>query len=1088
MDNYFIILDLFLIFCLFLTMIVAMFRGFKKSLIRFLSLLAASILLFIFINPFTNYIKDVKIDLSIIERVVDLPDELVEEKQSMSSIVNYGVGELLYQGDEDMKEDSQTATFILSISTMIIKIIVYISSLGLVWILQLIFRLILRIILGKQKRAKPLLGVAVGFAHYILIFILIFLPLLGTTSLISQIITDVDTYVNEIDEGAVDLSEITYYTNQYENTITKKIIFKPITKLFCKNKEISFDAQYVGNALSFKVDDTKVKFIDEYILVKDAVPSIIKVVSVINEFNNQESQVIDLSKISDEEIQNVSNLLRNSKLIRTVIPVAMEIAIYNLQENSTDYAEILVSLSELNWDNELTSIADLIDVLQEHNDLQITLGDLNAIITSNGVINLVEDFSSQAFNLSFITDIALPVAVMSIEEDFANNEFAEYEIDFSLLKDINWKTDGPTLISSLLNIYRSYLSLDTKDLDIKILLDNEKLPEFINTLFDELNKSIIVTDKVLPIVMQCLVAKLETNEELKDFNINFNDFKNINWKDNLPSIKQVLVDVVNAYQTLDVDLDNIKPILRNTLLQQELDQVVNSILNCQIVTDYFLPTVMNKLIDKVADESFVQDFDIDFETLKLTDWKSELRVLTDVLIELLNVYQQSNFRRKNWTKIIDDPNLNKYINDVVEVSMKSTVLKEQILPCLANKVSAYIDSNELSMDISFVKDLITKDTIIDLLNNDVDNIVNILRNLKAMDILENDGSFSLTNSNHQKQFIDMIKTIFNLSIIEGKEEQILKSIMNITKLEETLQNVNITLDYKNVTNWDQEIGVICNIFESIMGLTDDITNIDFSTLLKISETEEDKIKLAELIEQIGSSKLIGNSIYDLIEFTVKEVSPDYSIIISNESKDFIENVTGWKQETLHLLNLFDRIESISADENYKELDADQIKEIMLYCAECEITTLVFGTVLNEIFKDVVDHDFTKREVLKADAEIVYNTIKLANIVSEPTFDLNDKEATKDLVDTITNLAQNEQSLELTNQLLGNIIDETSDVNYTKEDIEEAASVVNDIIESYQNSENQDEFDLSNLSQEDLEKVENSKLGKLILGFFFKEKE
>ena len=90
-----------------------------------------------------------------------------------------------------------------------------------------------------------------------------------------------------------------------------------------------------------------------------------------------------------------------------------------------------------------------------------------------------------------------------MEENFANNEFAEYEISFSSLKDINWKTDGPTLISSLLNIYRSYLSLDAKDLDVKVLLDNEKLPEFINTLLSGIDfstsiiESIKVTEKGL---------------------------------------------------------------------------------------------------------------------------------------------------------------------------------------------------------------------------------------------------------------------------------------------------------------------------------------------------------------------------------------------------------------------------------------------------------------------------------------------------------------------------------------------------------------------------------------------------------------
>ena len=97
-------------------MIITLIRGFKKSLIRFLSLLAASILLFVFINPVTNRIKDVEFDISIIEKVVDLPDDLTEEKQSVSSLVNYGVSELLFDGSNEMKENSKTASLILSAS------------------------------------------------------------------------------------------------------------------------------------------------------------------------------------------------------------------------------------------------------------------------------------------------------------------------------------------------------------------------------------------------------------------------------------------------------------------------------------------------------------------------------------------------------------------------------------------------------------------------------------------------------------------------------------------------------------------------------------------------------------------------------------------------------------------------------------------------------------------------------------------------------------------------------------------------------------------------------------------------------------
>ena len=65
-------------------------------------------------------------------------------------------------------------------------------------------------------------------------------------------------------------------------------------------------------------------------------------------------------------------------------------------------------------------------------------------------------------------------------------------------------------------------------------------------------------------------------------------------------------------------------------------------------------------------------------------------------------------------------------------------------------------------------------------------------------------------------------------------------------------------------------------------------------------------------------------------------------------------------------------------------------------------------------------------------------------------------------------------------------DENKEFDYTKDDIKDAAEVINDIIDVYQNSENQDEFDLENLPEEELEKLENSELGKLILELFFGE--
>ena len=92
--------------------------------------------------------------------------------------------------------------------------------------------------------------------------------------------------------------------------------------------------------------------------------------------------------------------------------------------------------------------------------------------------------------------------------------------------------------------------------DINVLLQNELLLNFIETLFDELNESSIVTEKLLPLVMRVVVSKLKENADYSDLDIDFDEFKEIKWNENLPSIKEVLLTIVTAYQELEINPDN----------------------------------------------------------------------------------------------------------------------------------------------------------------------------------------------------------------------------------------------------------------------------------------------------------------------------------------------------------------------------------------------------------------------------------------------------------------------------------------------------------------------------------------------------
>ena len=123
--------------------------------------------------------------------------------------------------------------------------------------------------------------------------------------------------------------------------------------------------------------------------------------------------------------------------------------------------------------------------------------------------------------------------------------------------------------------------------------------------------------------------------------------------------------------------------------------------------------------------------------------------------------------------------------------------------------------------------------------------------------------------------------------------------------------------------------------------------------------------------------------------------------------------------------------------------------------------------------------------MKSSSDVVYNAIVVASLVQDNTLDLNNTEVTDTLISSIKNIAESEENIELSNQIINDIIGNETHVEYTQKDISDAADVVESIIETYQNSTDQDNFDLDNLSEEDLEKLESSALAKTILEKLFK---
>ena len=343
----------------------------------------------------------------------------------------------------------------------------------------------------------------------------------------------------------------------------------------------------------------------------------------------------------------------------------------------------------------------------------------------------------------------------------------------------------------------------------------------------------------------------------------------------------------------------------------------------------------------------------------------------------------------------------------------------------------------------------------------------------------------LVSEESQIRFDKVIKKVFDLSVVEGKEETIFKSIIGIINIEETLAEYSITLNYEKVSDWDTEVDYMCTIFKNAMSITGGLDNLDFSSLLTDVRTDEEKTMIAEIVAAIGYSDVFGDSIYTILDTVSTNIDPNCDIELTNEEKHLIEEVNGWNFEAMHLLTLVEKIENVDLDKQYEDLDADSVKELMIYSSESVITTKVLGTVLNNIFVGVVNQDFTDQSVMKSSSDVVYNAIVVASLVQDNTLDLNNTEVTDTLVSSIKNIANSEENIELSNQIINDIIGNETPIEYTSTDISDAADVVGSIIETYQNTADQDNFSLDDLSEEDLEKLESSALAKTILEKLFK---
>lgn len=452
------------------------------------------------------------------------------------------------------------------------------------------------------------------------------------------------------------------------------------------------------------------------------------------------------------------------------------------------------------------------------------------------------------------------------------------------------------------------------------------------------------------------------------------------------------------------------------------------------------------------------------------DWNNEISTLFDALVDVLDIFG-TNFDNLDF-EILKESLLNseEKIEQFVSSISKSKIVRSivvQILPDLIKQNEA-LPEDILNFFTTEKMELLKNQSVFE---KEMKLILSVINNIMELDLTDLE-SFTITEDNKvllKETLTKLLDSVF----IKDNEEELFRLFVDKTSFATILEENSITLDYENVTNWQNELTTSIDI---VLGFASIATDEGFALedLFEGNMSEEKIDEVAKLFDNVGKSELFKGVIYDLID------NIEYDIEITDQDKQLIEE-SGYGNEIRLLLKTIGDAKELLESEDLSTLKGSDVEAIMLKASDGIITSKVVGTILetalgpNGLDINPVDengnpkYDFSNPTVLKEQASNIANLIDLANNINN--FDINDASTVTDITEALKKLEDNSLASDTLKEITGVDVD-LKDIN-----IEEEATLIEDVYQEYTNASNKDEFIPS---EETIQKIEESELASKIL--------
>ncbi len=359
---------------------------------------------------------------------------------------------------------------------------------------------------------------------------------------------------------------------------------------------------------------------------------------------------------------------------------------------------------------------------------------------------------------------------------------------------------------------------------------------------------------------------LETNtEKSSSFILNAGDDEDYNiferYMDNffVVSMNSTKVKIIKEYYNFRPFIPTIAKLASkdkglSDISSEDFNTLINVLTNTDM-KEIIIPVALEFGIAKGTFEK--NDIEITNQDIHDLNWGKEIEYLDEFLESLKDTYQLYEKYQNNLKQILGDEKFSPVITKNIEELFKMSLIKTYG-PDLANKA---LDKSLENMDQSTAKDLLEMVTFTEKLIDDIKILCDSAYDLYWLGFIDKEIKPDFNQEKTTNAVNDLVNGIFDLSFIKDNEPKIIDLICDLLKLEEYLEETEISFDE---VNWEEEPTSLANIIIEYGKLFNgkDLTKFDIDQICEGDFTS--------LVDAICNSDLVVHVIIPAVNKLLKD--------------------------------------------------------------------------------------------------------------------------------------------------------------------------------------------------------------------------